>query len=338
MRIQIQPLSGNSNFAAELSGPDVNVPLQPEEIATIDAAMDRYGVLILRNQSAAPEQQLAWTRQFGSLDSGFKKAVVSKDKQHDYNELAHISNLGRDGKVLNRNHTDIVGSLANQLWHSDRSFRQPKAKYSMLYCVVPASWGGETEFADMRAAYDALSDRTKKDVENLVAEHYVLHSRVLLGSVNDHEQVSASFPPVHWPIVQTHPGSKRKHLFVGVHARQVLNMTVAEGRMLLMDLLEHATQPAFVHRHEWRPGDLVIWDNRCTLHRGRRFDLSEPRDLRRSTTLDMESVSVAPSDRELVERSPVPAHARRPPARGGRKTSESVVSRALRALGLGKAG
>lgn len=289
MNLEIKPLHSDPNFAAEISGIDTKTPLTREQIAAIDAAMDRHAVLVFRNQPMDQDQQIAWTSQFGQLDEGFKR-VTGKNPRLKYHELADISNLGPDGKVVGRDHKRIVGNIANQLWHADSSFQKPRAKYSMLSCVVPPSWGGETEYADMRAAYDALPDRMKKELEGLVAEHYALHSRFLLGDTDYTEEQRNAIPPVQWPIVQTHAGSKRKHLFIGVHASHVLGMTVAEGRMLLMDLLEHATQPAFVYRHEWRPGDLVIWDNRCTLHRGRRYDLSERRELRRSTTVDTDTV------------------------------------------------
>ena len=170
--------------------------------------------------------------------------------------------------------------------HSDSSFQKPAAKYSMLHSVRNPSWGGQTEFADLRAAYDALPERMKQMLEGLQAEHYALHSRFLMGDDSYTEEQKAAIEPVWWPIVRTNPRTGRKHLFIGVHTRQVSGMTVPEGRMLLIDLMEHATQPQFVYRHEWRSGDTVIWDNRATLHRGRAFDLDEPRELRRTTTLD----------------------------------------------------
>jgi alpha-ketoglutarate-dependent 2,4-dichlorophenoxyacetate dioxygenase len=199
-----------------------------------------------------------------------------------------MSNLDADGKLVDRTSRKIVNNMANQLWHSDSSFQKPSAKYSLLLAVRLPSWGGETEFADMRAAYDALDPRMKAELEGLEAEHYAMHSRTMLGDEDYTDAARSVFAPVVWPIVRTHPGSGRKLLFIGVHTRRVLGMTVAEGRVLLMDLLEHATQRQFVYRHAWKPGDLVIWDNRATLHRGRRWDMSEPRELRRTTTSAIE--------------------------------------------------
>ena len=172
-----------------------------------------------------------------------------------------MSNVGADGKPVERSDRKIVGNMANQLWHSDSSFQKPAAKYSLLLAVRLPSWGGETEFCDLRAAYDGLEPRLKRELEGLEAEHYALHSRIMLGDDEYTEAAKSVFPPVLWPIVRTHAGSGRKLLFIGVHTRRVVGMTVAEGRVLLSDLLEHATQPQFVYRHVWKPGDLVIWDN-----------------------------------------------------------------------------
>ncbi len=285
--MKITPLHTDPRFAAEVSGVDTKTPLTSEQIAAIDAAMDKHGVLVFRDQPMDQEQQVAWSRQFGPLTEGFKKVTGKNPRMKD--ELADISNLGADGKVVSRDNKRIVNNLANQLWHADSSFQKPRAKYSMLSCVHPSSWGGETEYTDLRAAYDALPERTKNAIDDLVAEHWALHSRIMLGDDQYTEEQRAAMPPVQWPVVQTHSGSKRKHLYIGVHAGKIVGMTVPEGRMILMDLLEHATQPKFIYRHEWRVGDLVIWDNRCTLHRGRHYDLGERRELRRSTTVDTES-------------------------------------------------
>jgi alpha-ketoglutarate-dependent 2,4-dichlorophenoxyacetate dioxygenase len=274
-------------FAAEMSGLDLREPQSRETIAAIDAAMDRHAVLVIRGQKLTPEQQLAFTRQFGPLDIGFARVGAKRTgSTRTPGYMANMTNLGEDGNVVGRDHGRILGNIANQLWHSDSSFQSPAARYSMLYSVTNPSWGGETEFADMRAAYDSLDDRTKAEVEGLVSEHWALHSRFMLGDTDYTQEAIDAIPPVEWPVVRTHAGSGRKLLFIGVHARRVLGMSLPEGRKLLMDLLEHATQPQHVYRHAWQVGDLVIWDNRATLHRGRRFDLSEPRQLRRTTTLD----------------------------------------------------
>jgi len=277
---QVHPL-----FVGEVTGVDLRQPLDPAVVTEIDAAMDRYAVLVLRDQSLDQEQQMVFARSFGPLDLGLRK-VKKQPHRFQYDELIDISNVDEKGRVADRNSRKIVSNIANQLWHSDSSFQRPAAKYSMLSAVVLPTRGGETEFADLRAAYDALSDEMKTELEGLEAEHYALHSRFLLGDTDYTEEQKNAIPPVHWPIVRMHPGSMRKLLFIGVHARQIVGWPVAEGRMLLMDLLEHATQRDFVYSHKWRVGDLVVWDNRSTLHRGRRYNLSERRELRRTTTED----------------------------------------------------
>ncbi|HUI58977.1 MAG TPA: TauD/TfdA family dioxygenase [Steroidobacteraceae bacterium] len=284
-------------FVGEVTGVDLREPLPAGQIAELHEQMNRFGLLVFHDQGMTSAQQLEMTRQFGTLELGFARVVgrhrdpEGKPPRTGYAEVADMSNLGPEDRPAERSDRKIVGNMANQLWHSDSSFQKPAARYSLLLAVRLPSWGGETEFCDLRAAYDALDARLKAELEGLEAEHYALHSRIMLGDDEYSDEARAVFPPVTWPIVRTHAGSGRKLLYIGVHARRVLGMTVAEGRVLLMDLLEHATQPKFVYRHTWRPGDLVMWDNRATLHRGRRWDLDEPRELRRTTTADVDAAA-----------------------------------------------
>jgi alpha-ketoglutarate-dependent 2,4-dichlorophenoxyacetate dioxygenase len=280
--LHLQPLVPGIGFGAEASGLDLK-NVSPEEAQAIEKAMDQYAVLVWRGQPLTEEQQIAFAKYFGPLDLGLKKARKNPDR-HARDEIIDISNVSPDGGVYDRGHAKIVSNLANQLWHSDSSFQKPAAKFSMLSAVVVPAEGGETEFADLRAAYDALPLNLKNQIQNLEAEHFAWHSREWLGDQVTPEQKS-KFPPVRWPLVRMHP-SGRKALFVGVHCTHVPGMTLAEGRVLLADLLEHATQRDFVYRHVWQPGDLVMWDNRATIHRGRRFDLSARRELRRVTNED----------------------------------------------------
>jgi alpha-ketoglutarate-dependent 2,4-dichlorophenoxyacetate dioxygenase len=270
-------------FAAEASGIDLSRPLAPEQVRAIEAAMDEHAVLVWRDQPLDQDQQIALATSFGPLDMGLRK-VKGGAHRFRHAELADISNVTAEGKVAGRDHAKIIGNVANQLWHSDSSFQKPRAKYSMLSAVVVPSFGGETEFADLRMGYNALPGWRRKQVQDLVAVHYALHSRFLLGDTSYTEEQRNAIPAAHWPLVQTDPRTGRKILFVGVHACEVVGMTLAEGRMLLMDLLEHATQREFVHQHHWRVGDLVMWDNTATLHRGRWYDFRERRELRRATT------------------------------------------------------
>ncbi|MQR00214.1 TauD/TfdA dioxygenase family protein [Glaciimonas soli] len=291
MQFKVQPVhtggACSSDFVGLASGIDLAVPLQPEQVEAINAAMNHYAVLVFRKQPLDQHQQMAFARALGPLDLGFKRATKSH-KRLEYHELADISNLDESGKVVDRTHRRVIGNLANQLWHSDSSFQKPSARYSMLAAVVMPPWGGATEFADMRAAYDTLDDRLRAECATLEVEHYALHSRFMLGDTDYDEAQRNALPPVQWPLVRTHAGSGRQHLFIGAHATHIVGRTVAEGRIMLLDLLEHATQRQFVYQHAWQPGDLVMWDNRCTLHRGRHYDLSVHRELRRATTLDAE--------------------------------------------------
>jgi alpha-ketoglutarate-dependent 2,4-dichlorophenoxyacetate dioxygenase len=291
MSLQFRPL--HSDFGAEVRGLDLTQPLGPEQVASVNAAMDEHGILLFRGQALTPDQQMAFTKQFGPLDLGFRRVKnapgSAQPHRFAYDELADISNVEADGGVARRDSRKIVNNIANQLWHADSSFQRPRAKYSMLHAVVLPRWGGNTEYADLRNAWDRLDAPMQARLRPLVAEHFALHSRFLLGDDDYTPAQIAAIPPVRWPIVQRHSGSGREHLYLGAHARAIDGLVVAEARMLLADLLEHATQPDHVYRHAWQVGDLLIWDNRCTLHRGRAYDLSERRELRRSTTLDAES-------------------------------------------------
>jgi alpha-ketoglutarate-dependent 2,4-dichlorophenoxyacetate dioxygenase len=206
-----------------------------------------------------------------------------------YNELADISNVTVDDEVVARDHSKIVSNLANQLWHSDSSFQKPRAKYSMLAASVVPDFGGETEFADLRLACDHLPKWRLDQIKGKNAIHSALHSRFMLGDTQYTPEQIATFPPVVWPLIQTDPHTGRKILYVGAHACEVEGMVLAESRMLLMDLLEHATQRQFVYTHRWQVGDLVMWDNTATIHRGRYFDLSARRELRRATTREVDT-------------------------------------------------
>ena len=283
MSLQLKPL--HPLFVAEASGIDLRQPPTPETVKAVDAAMDRYAVLVFRGQVLSEAEQLAFASGFGRLDPGLTKVTKQKTRFMS-NLLLDISNLDEQGKVAPREDGKIISGLANQLWHSDSSFQCPAGKYSMLHPVALPGEGGETEYADLRAAYDALSDRQKAELEGLVGEHFALHTRIMLGAQYTEEQMGI-LPPVLWPLVRTMPYG-RKTLFHGVHVRRIVGWTVAESRLFLSDLLEHMTQRHFVYRHDWAMGDLVIWDNRCTAHRGRRYDLSVRRELRRTTTLDID--------------------------------------------------
>lgn len=283
MTLQLKPL--HPLFAAEASGLDLTRPMSPQDVRDINAAMNQYAVLVWRGQPLTAQQQINFTKSFGPLDIGLKRVFKRPERLED-ERLIDISNVDAQGNVTGRDSPKNLSNFANQLWHSDSSFMNPRAAYSMLHALVTPSWGGNTEFADLRAAYDALPERTRAEIEHLSAEHFALHTRVLLGDDAYTDDQKKAIPPAVWPLADVHRGSGRKLMFVGVHARQIIGWPTAESRMYLSDLLEHATQRQFVYTHEWQVGDLVIWDNRSTLHRGRRFDIAERRELRRTTVND----------------------------------------------------
>jgi alpha-ketoglutarate-dependent 2,4-dichlorophenoxyacetate dioxygenase len=276
--------SDHPHFAGEVSGLDISQPLSREEAAAIDAGMDTYAVLVLRRQRVTDEQQIAFSLNFGELESYKTPAYVQRAGGPRLGKgMADLSNLNKDGTVLSADDRAWFFKLGDRLWHSDSSFRPAPAKYSLLSARVLPSWGGNTEFADMRTAYDALDARTKAEVEDLVCEHSLIYSRQAIGFTDLSPEEVEAFKPVRQPLVRRHPVTGRKSLFLSSHAGAIIGWTAPEARMFLRDLIEHATQPEFVYSHAWTPDDLVIWDNRQTMHRGRRFDRNEVRDVRRTT-------------------------------------------------------
>jgi len=282
MPVSIRPL--HPAFAGEVSGIDCREPLPPQDVAAVEAGMDRYAVLVLRDQHISDAQQLGFTRQFGELESYRTPGHIRRAAESRLGPgMADFSNLDKDGNLMSDQDRVWFFKLADRLWHSDSSFRPVPAKYSLLSGRVIPSWGANTEFADMRAAYDALDDRTRAEVEPLICLHSLLFSREAIGFTELTEQEMAAFRPVRQRLVRTHPITGRQSLFLSSHAGAIEGWTVPEARMFLRDLTEFATQPRFVYAHEWRVGDLVMWDNRTTMHRARRFDRTEVRDVRRTT-------------------------------------------------------
>jgi len=282
MPISIRPLT--PVFAGEVAGIDCRRPLDPDEVAAIDAGMDRYAVLVFRDQPLRDEQQLAFTRQFGALENYATPGHIRRSQEQRLGPgIADFSNLDKDGNILSAEDRLWFFKLGDRLWHSDSSFRPVPAKYSLLSGRIIPSWGADTEFADMRAGYDALDARTKAEIEDLVCEHSLIYSRAAIGFTDLTPEEIAAFKPVRQCLVRTHPVTGRKSLFLASHAGAIRGWTIPEARMFLHELTEHATQREFVYRHKWRVGDLVMWDNRQTMHRGRRFDRHEVRDVRRTT-------------------------------------------------------
>jgi len=286
MAIAIRQLQ--KHFVGEVSGLDLRQPLTEEEAREIEAAMDKYAVLVFRGQDITDEQQMAFALNFGERENPRGGNVTKKEDHRLDSPLNDVSNLGKDGRPLPRDHRTHLFNLGNCLWHSDSSFRAIPAKFSLLSARVVNPKGGNTEFADMRAAYDALDDETKTEIEDLICEHSLMYSRGSLGFTDYSDQEKELFKPVLQRLVRTHPVHRRKSLYLSSHAGRVLGMSVPEGRLLLRDLNEHATQPEFVYVHRWSLHDFVMWDNRQTMHRVRRYDQSQPRDMRRATVAGTE--------------------------------------------------
>ena len=271
------------HFVGEVSGVDLRQPLTAEQAREIEAAIDRYAVLVFHGQDITDEQQLAFALNFGRREDARGGNIVKPQESRLSTGLNDVSNLGKDGRPLPKDHRAHLFNLGNCLWHSDSSFRPIPAKYSLLSARVVNPSGGNTEFADMRAAYDALDDHTKAEIEDLVCEHSLMYSRGSLGFLDYTDEEKEMFKPVQQRLVRTHPAHGRKSLYLSSHAGAVRGMSIPEARLLLRDLTEHATQPQFVYVHRWTLHDLVMWDNRQTVHRVRRYDQSQPRDMRRAT-------------------------------------------------------
>ena len=285
MAISIAPL--HRHFVGSVMGIDICRPLTRAEVAEIEAGMDRCAVLLFRGQPLTDEQQCEFSRNFGELEVTLAGQMAKPEHRRfgDRLELGDISNLsGRDGTLRARDDHRRMYALANQLWHSDASFRAIGAGYTLLHGRVIPSRGGNTEFADMRAAYDALDDAMKAEVEHLICEHSIVFSREQIGWQVEGGPDADKLEPVRHKLVITHPVTGRKSLYLSSHIGGIVGWPVPEARAFIRDLMEHATQREFVYSHAWQVDDLVMWDNRTVMHRARRFrDLQEVRDLRRTS-------------------------------------------------------
>jgi alpha-ketoglutarate-dependent 2,4-dichlorophenoxyacetate dioxygenase len=281
MPISIRPLT--TDFAGEVSGADLTRALGPDEVATLEAGMDRFAVLVYHGQTVTDDQQKEFSLNFGALEQTAGGNVTHAKDQRLGAFMADVSNLDADHKPLARDDRRRMFNLGNQLWHSDSSFRAIPAKYSILSGRITVDKGGRTEFADMRAAYDALDAPTKADIEDLICEHSLIYSRGTLGFTDLTDAERAMFKPVRQRLVRTHPVTGRKSLYLSSHIGAILGWPVPEARAFIRDLTEHATQPRFLYQHVWKQFDMIMWDNRSTMHRVTRFDDTKVRDMRRTT-------------------------------------------------------
>jgi alpha-ketoglutarate-dependent 2,4-dichlorophenoxyacetate dioxygenase len=273
-------------FVGEVTSPlDLRSVTDEETLAELRTGMDEYAVLVFHGQQFSDEEQLAFAERLdGKLNRG---RVLAKGRFAD-DALVDISNLDESGEILDTYARRRMYNLGNRLWHTDASFNDPRGRYSMLHAREVPPVGGETEFCDLRSAYDALSDGKKQQIEGLEAHHSVMHSRATLGFEDFSQEEKDRLEGAVHPLVHTIPGSGRKSLYIASHASRIIDWPVPDGRLLLLELRDHAVQREFRYTHAWTEGDLVIWDNRCTMHRGLPFeDTKYRRELRRVTTLDL---------------------------------------------------
>jgi len=283
MPVVVKPL--HPVFAAQVTGVDLRETLDQVAVTAIDDAINTFGVLVFPSQFITDEQQMAFSRRFGDLETTvkiYRKDYVPRLDPH----ISDVSNLDQDSQIRRKDDRLRLNALGNRLWHSDSSFKRVPARFSLLSARAIPSEGGETQFADMRAAWDALPDLMKARLEGLICDHTQLFSRAKIAFTDWSEEERVKMAPVPQVLVRTHPGSGRKSLFLSSHAGRIRGMEEPEARVLLMDLMEHATQREFVYTHRWTLGDLVMWDNRCTMHRARQYDETQVRDMHRTTVSD----------------------------------------------------
>lgn len=278
---EIQP-----GFVGEVDGVDMREPIAPDDVAIIQDAIDRLPVLVFHDQVVDDRQQAAFSGNFGELARGTEYTKPGERRLPA--ELTDASNIGPDGRVRPPSDRGLMNNYGSRRWHTDGSYKPIRGRYSLLSGrAVPPS-GGETQFADMRAGYDALSDEMRARIENLLLQHDIMHSRAAVGFTGFSEQERANQPPVQHPLVRQHPRSGRKSVYLSSHASHVVGMPAHESLDLLYELTEIATGVEFVYTHRWKLNDAVMWDNRVTMHRGRRHSPPDaPRDMRRTTTLDV---------------------------------------------------
>ena len=281
-----EPTPLNAHFAGRLEGLDLREPFTPEQVDAFRAAMDRFAVLVIPGQKLTDEEQVRFAEQFGRVEA--TPTLVDQGRRRLANmKINDISNLGPDGDIFAKDDRRRMYNLGNLLWHSDSSFKATPALYSMLNArVIPPS-GGETEFVDTRVAWDHLPERMKDEVRDLVCDHSLIFSRAQLGFDAFSPAEQELCKPVPQRLVRRHPGSGRLALYLSAHIGRVQGQPTPEGMVLIRELTEFATQRPFVYQHRWTADDLVIWDNRCTMHRGLRYDDKRyPRDMRRVTLED----------------------------------------------------
>ena len=270
-------------FAGEVTGIDLTKPLSTESVSAIHDGMDEYAVLFFRGQPLTADEQLAFSKQLGEIEHAIGTRLRDDKAARLPTTFADVSNLDRDERPFDINDRRRLFAIGNRLWHSDSSFKVIPAKYSILHAISIPSAGGNTEFAHMPSAYDALDEEIKDEIDDLICEHSQIFSRQQVGFTELTQEEIERFEPVRQRLIRRHPKTGRKSLYLSSHAGRIDGLSVPDAKLLLLDLVNHATQKKFVYIHKWQMGDLVMWDNRQTMHRVRPFPVNEPRDMRRTT-------------------------------------------------------
>jgi len=285
-RFTIHPI--HTDFAAEIFDIDLSKKQSSADVNLIKEAFWKYAVLVFPDQKLSLDQHVDFATLFGPIEMNVN-TYQEEVKKHRFDyRVSDISNLDEEDNILAENSRKRMSGLANRLWHTDSIFRHQPALASALYALTVVPIGGKTEFADTRAAWDSLPDITKNKIDKLIVEHSIFHSRAKIGFTNFTDKEKAALPPSRQVLVRNIPESHRKALYIASHAMRIIGMSDLEGVALLDELMAHATQPQFIYSHRWRVGDLVIWDNRCTMHRGTDYDEKRFKlDMRRATVSDI---------------------------------------------------
>ena len=281
MAVEIRQVG--DKFAGEVTGIDLTKPLSTESVSAIHDGMDEYAVLFFRGQPLTADEQLAFSKQLGEIEHAIGTSLREDKDARLPTTFADVSNLDRDERPFDINDRRRLFAIGNRLWHSDSSFKVIPAKYSILHAISIPSRGGNTEFAHMPSAYDALDEEIKGEIDDLICEHSQIFSRQQVGFTELTKEEIERFEPVRQRLIRRHPKTGRKSLYLSSHAGRIDGLSVPDAKLLLLDLVNHATQKKFVYIHKWQVGDLVMWDNRQTMHRVRPFPVNEPRDMRRTT-------------------------------------------------------
>ena len=274
----------HEHFVGVIDGLDLKQTLSNSDVLKLNNALDEFGVLVFRNQILTNEQQIEFSKVFGTIELAIGGNVTKEKDRRLSLEIADVSNLDKDGKIFTRNDRRRMFNLGNRLWHSDSSFRVTPSKFSLLSCRSTPDTGGNTEFSFMPAVYDALDESTKREIEGLITEHSLIYSRGQLGFSDFSEDEKKMFAPVRHSLVRTNDFTGRKSIYLSAHIGTIIGWEMPEARDFIREMMEHATQRSFVYSHKWRVGDLVMWDNRQCMHRVRPIgDTGEKRDMRRTT-------------------------------------------------------